>query len=251
MMRAYLFEETSGLLSQTMPYIASDPSEKTSISFYLGMTLAKLFAEVRFNVPRLLHFAVYGQNYQIATGQGASRPDLIGRSTNGDWFVFEAKGRSNGFHTGALDTAKEQAEQIVSINNVAPVCRIASQSFFSVGGLRFRMVDPPPRQERQSRSLSVTPESFEQAYYAPLRAIIESRGLGMPFVIAGTRFRGSRVEELDCFIALPDLNPLSAGGSEPGSPYSQQYLGHDGVFVGLGSAWTKANMTLQPHLRSS
>lgn len=131
MMRAYLREASSGHLLRTIPYEASDPSEKTSISFYLGLTLAKLFGDVLFAVPRMLHVAVYAQNYQIAPGQGASRPDLIGLSANDDWFVFEAKGRSNGFDSEALGTAKDQAEQITSIDNVTPLCRIASQSFFS------------------------------------------------------------------------------------------------------------------------
>ncbi|HET9378629.1 MAG TPA: hypothetical protein VFO40_26905 [Chthoniobacterales bacterium] len=69
MMRAYLLQAGSGRLIQTAPYVSSDPSEKTSISFYLGMTLAKLFAELLFDVPRMLHVAVYGQNYEIATAQ--------------------------------------------------------------------------------------------------------------------------------------------------------------------------------------
>jgi hypothetical protein len=109
MMQAYLLEASSGLLVQTMPYVASDPSEKTSISFYIGMTLAKLFAEVLFNVPRMLHFAVYGQNYQIAAGEGASRPDLIGLSTNGDWFVFEAKGAFQWFRGWSVDKCKRSS----------------------------------------------------------------------------------------------------------------------------------------------
>jgi hypothetical protein len=54
MMRAYLLEASSGLLRRTIPYQASDPSEKTSISFYLEMTLTKLFAEVLFGAPRVL-----------------------------------------------------------------------------------------------------------------------------------------------------------------------------------------------------
>jgi hypothetical protein len=92
MMRAYLLEAISGRLLQTIPYETSDPSEKTSISFYLGMTLAKLFAELLFDVPRMLHVAVYGQNYQIATGQGASRPDLIGLSANGIGLSLRQRG---------------------------------------------------------------------------------------------------------------------------------------------------------------
>jgi hypothetical protein len=52
------------------------------------MTLTKLFAEVLFGVPRVLHFAIYATNYQIVAGQGESRPDLIGLSNDGDWYVF-------------------------------------------------------------------------------------------------------------------------------------------------------------------
>jgi hypothetical protein len=233
MMRAYLLEASSGLLFQTMPYVASDPSEKTSISFYIGMTLAKLFAEVLFNVPRMLHFAVYGQNYQIAAGQGTSRPDLIGLSANGNWFVFEAKGRSNGFDTGALLTAKDQAEQINLIDNVAPLCRIASQSFFSTNGLRFRMDDPKRSRRARLRSLNIARNEFEHAYYDPIRTIIESRGLTTQLAVAGRRFRGAQIKELDCWIALLEQDP-SIDRSEQNLPFSNEYLGNDGVLVRLG-----------------
>jgi hypothetical protein len=71
MIRAYLMQTPSNFIARTMPYQMSDPSEKTSISFYLGMTLAKLFAEVLFDVPRMLHFALYAQNYQIVVAASA------------------------------------------------------------------------------------------------------------------------------------------------------------------------------------
>jgi hypothetical protein len=163
-------------LRRTMPYQASDPSEKTSISFYLGMTLTKLFAEVLFGVPRVLHFAIYAQNYQIVAGQGESRPDLIGLSNGGDWYVFEAKGRSNGFDAEALATAKEQAKQIRSIDNLAPVCSIACQAYFSPTGLSFRMDDPAARRNDRSRTIKISRSDFVHAYDDPLRRIIELRG---------------------------------------------------------------------------
>jgi len=249
MMRAYLLEGTSGLLHQTMPYVASDPSEKTSISFYIGMTLAKLFAEVVFGVPRMLHFAVYGHNYQIAAGQGASRPDLIGLSANGNWFVFEAKGRSNGFDNEAMVTAKAQAEQINLINNVAPVCRIASQSFFSTNGLLFHMDDPERSSSSRSRSLDISSNDFNNAYYDPIRAIVESRGRIAELAVARRRFRGAQIKEMDCWIALRGQNDSLAEGSDPGPQFSSQYLGKDGVLVRLGPSWSEENMRLQPHLR--
>lgn len=251
MMRAYLLEGGFGHFLQTVPYMASDPSEKTSISFYLGMTVAKLFAELLFDVPRMLHVAVYGQNYQIATAQGGSRPDLIGLSANNDWFVFEAKGRSNGFEAEALETAKDQAEQITSIDTVAPVCRIASQSFFSSDGLRFRMVDPPPARDKRSRTLKISRDDFEHAYYEPLQGIVDSRTTREDLNVAGKKFRGTEVAEADILIALPVQALPTVGKPALGTTSPSEYLGKDGVFVRLGSSWSQANMRLQPHQRST
>jgi hypothetical protein len=251
MMRAYLREGSSGGFLQTIPYEVSDPSEKTSISFYLGMTLAKLFAEVLFDVPRVLHFAVYGQNYQIAAGQGASRPDFIGLSSNGDWFVFEAKGRSNVFDSGALNTAKTQAEQIISIDNAAPLCRIASQSFFSTNGLRFRMDDPEPQKNSRSRILDITRNEFVHAYYSPIREIVTSRGPDIELEIAGKKFRGARIEEADILIALAEQDVSITNKLMTHQDSSDEYLGKDDVLIRLGPSWSEANMRLQPHLRSN
>lgn len=251
MMRAYLLESASGRLLRTMPYITSDPSEKTSISFYLGTTLAKLFAELLFDVPRMLHVAVYGENYQIATGPGASRPDLIGLSANGDWFVFEAKGRSNGFELEALQTAKAQAGQITSIDNVAPVCGVASQCFFAADGLRFRMDDPPREHSAQSRTLKISRSEFERAYYDPLRSILASRGRIKRVSVAGRRLRGTRIPEADIFIALAEKAPSAVAKKGPDVRSSWEYFGNDGVLVRLGQSWSEANMRLQPHQRSS
>ncbi len=253
MVRAYLFESSSGNLFQTNPYEMSDPSEKTSISFYLGMTLAKLFAELLFNVPRMLHVAVYGQNYQIATGQGASRPDLIGITANGQWFVFEAKGRSNGFDSSALASAKTQAQQISSIDGAPPVCSIASQSFFSSKGLRFQMDDPEPNETNHPRKLSINREEFENAYYAPIRSILASRrSAGTPLATDGPSIPETRIEEMDISIALMERDAPSdnTSGSEKAQLSSFVYSGGDGVLVRLGSSWSPANMRLQPHLRS-
>ena len=76
MSRACL-RSSMGTVVQTKVYEMSDPSEKTSISFYLGMTLAKLFSEKLFGVSKLLHFAVYkGQLcHQDDGGEISARSD--------------------------------------------------------------------------------------------------------------------------------------------------------------------------------
>jgi hypothetical protein len=149
-----------------------------------------------------------------------------------------------------LINAKGQAEQINLIDNVAPLCRIASQSFFSTNGLRFRMDDPVRRRRNRSRSLNITRNAFEHAYYDPIRAIVESRGLITRLAVAGRRFRGGPIKELDCWIALPEQDASLTDSSEPDLPFSGEYLGNDGVLVRLGSSWSEANMRLQPQLRS-
>lgn len=226
MMRAYLLEASSGFLCRTMPYQASDPSEKTSISFYLGMTLTKLFAEVLFGVPRVLHFVIYAQNYQTVAGQGESRPDLIGLSNGGDWYVFEAKGRSNGFDAQALATAKDQAEQIISIDNLSPVCSVACQAYFSPSGLSFRMDDSAAKRNDRSRTIKISRSDFVHAYGDPIRRVIELRGT-KPIGYEGRRFRGARIEEAVLWVAVPDDDPTPPDESEADFVTTNQYLGGD------------------------
>lgn len=149
-----------------------------------------------------------------------------------------------------MNTAKDQAQQIVSIDNVAPLCRIASQSFFSTSGLRFRMDDPEPVKNSRSRTLNITRDEFEHAYYDPIRDIVGARSSYVGLEIAGRKFRGARIEEADAVIALADQN-VSLTEKPQAALTSSQYLGKDGVLIRLGSSWSQANMKLQPHLRSN
>jgi hypothetical protein len=243
-------QTSSNFITRTMPYQMSDPSEKTSISFYLGMTLAKLFAEVLFDVPQVLHFAVYAQNYQIVVAAGESRPDLIGLSNSGQWFVFEAKGRSNSFDASALETAKDQAEQIQTINNLAPVCTVACQAYFT-SVLSFRMDDPPAERSPRPRTITISRPAFEHAYDDPIRNLIELRGANAPLSYSNRRFRGARIEEADLWIAVANANETPPGKSPEEFVAHNEYLGGDGVLVRLGPTWSEANMRLQPHLRAN
>jgi hypothetical protein len=250
MIRAYLMQTPSNFITRTMPYQMSDPSEKTSISFYLGMMLAKLFAEVLFDVPRMLHFAVYAQNYQVVVAAGESRPDLIGLSNGGQWFVFEAKGRSNSFDAAALGTAKEQAQQIQTINNLAPACSVACQAYFT-SVLNFRMDDPPAGRSDRPRTITISQPAFEHAYDDPIRNLIELRGANAPLSYANRRFRGARIEEADLLIAVPDVDQTPPAKSPVDFVAHDEYLGGDGVLVRLGPTWSEANMRLQPHQRAN
>jgi hypothetical protein len=110
-------------------------------------------------------------------------------------------------------------------------------------------MDDPDRQRGRPRSLYVTRDEFEHAYYDPIRAIIESRQ-STQLVISKRSFRGARIEEVDCWIAIAEQNVLPTKKSGLELHFSDEYLGSDGVLIRLGSSWGEVNMRLEPHLRS-
>lgn len=242
---AYLYETGTGMFERSLPYLNADPSEKRAISFYLGMTLSKLVADLLLGVPRALHFAVYGANYQVAATPGASRPDLIGEGPTGDWVVLEAKGSSNGFANQMLVAAKIQAQTITTINGATPVCRVATESYFAQNALRLRIDDPEYNERFPSRQLTVDQERFARAYYRPLDQLIQSR-IGLHELNDATRSRGAYIPELDFSISI---HRRSKKTDESMTVAAGQYLGRDGVLIRLGQSWTTDKMQLQPFER--
>lgn len=71
-------------LSRSETYDALDPSEKSAISYFLGLAFAKLFADAYLNVPWLMHLDVYRDRLRPYSVSSGSRPDLVGLDTNGD-----------------------------------------------------------------------------------------------------------------------------------------------------------------------
>ena len=138
---ANLCETPNGSIKQSAAYEGLDPSEKGAISFFIGLTIAKLFVEKRLNVPWLMHLDVYRQELQPVL-QGLARPDLVGRNVAGDWIVVEAKGRTHGYDKSALVRAKEQAGQLLSIGGTQPALRLALLAHFRGGLLQCSVNDP-------------------------------------------------------------------------------------------------------------
>lgn len=249
MMYAYLLQGDANRLQQTDAFHMSDPSEKGAISYSFGITLAKLFAELVMDAPRLLHFGIYQGDYQIMTQEGNSRPDLIGLTTNGDWVVFEAKGRSNGLDSAALIDAKDQTMQILTIDNLVPICRVGSIAYFPAAGLKFRMDDPEPEDKEKGRRIHISKSEFDERYYGSIRQLITSRDRIRETTLEGIVYTEARIDEADISIGIPeDLedHPTRRPRRQV-SPFI--YIGGDEVLVRLGESWSEANMRLQPHLR--
>lgn len=102
-------------LRRTATAKSLDPSEKGAVNYFLGLTLCKLFAEMKLDAPWLLHLDVFRDRLNPRLLSGRSRPDLIGRTTGGEWVALESKGRVSPPTGDAKTKAKEQAERVVSI----------------------------------------------------------------------------------------------------------------------------------------
>lgn len=142
--KAYLDDDGAGGVNRSLPYRQADSTEKSSISYHIGMYVAQYVAwEVLTSVP-LVHFDSYLR--WLGLPLAGVRPDLIGIDDLGRWFVVEAKGRSGAHSETRLEAAKRQANRVPTVTTPAgqePVgLHVAGLASFSGGRLSFSMRDP-------------------------------------------------------------------------------------------------------------
>jgi hypothetical protein len=170
-------QDWNNYLRRTDAFAALDPTEKGMVSYFLGMTLCKLFASRLLNAPWLLHLDVFRPLLNLRT-LGRSRPDLV-EDNAGKWYAFESKGRSSEPSSADKAKAKSQANRLVSVNGKKCVLNIASFAFFKSELLQFYWQDPEPT-EREAIALPGPDEEWRY-YYEPalsLASVPESDVLG-------------------------------------------------------------------------
>jgi hypothetical protein len=180
-MMLYAFLEVKGTsIHPSRAFQALDGSEKTAISYFLGLVAAKLVAEKALGVSWLLHLDIYHDYLKYKVTPGAAlrngkprnanqevRPDLVGRNSSKKWFAFEAKGRSGSVDNDALVKAKEQACALQTVRGKSVELHIALQSYFRKSGLTVRWEDPPAN-DNSGCYLQVPDATFFERYYFPL-----------------------------------------------------------------------------------
>lgn len=144
-----------------------DPSEKGAINYFLGMTICKLFAYEYLTTPWLLHLDVFGAQLAAVLSE-PRRPDLVAQRCDGEWIAFECKGRSAFPGRRTRDSAKIQAQRLVSIGGRAPVLSIAAVTFFRQESLRFNWRDPEPAPGKPNSIGNLRkPKELWRYYYEP------------------------------------------------------------------------------------
>lgn len=139
-----------------------DPTEKSAVDYFLGMTFCKLFAARLLGAPLMLHLDVFRKQLN-AELNGRSRPDLIGYApVTGEWHAFECKGRIGPPDATTKKKAKEQATRLISIDGTPCSLHVGAITYFKGDVLNFFWRDPNPQ---ASNAIEVQSVSEEWRYY--------------------------------------------------------------------------------------
>jgi hypothetical protein len=257
MVYANLQETAYSSLTRSPAYNALDPSEKGAISYFLGLTMAKLFAWRCLQVPWLLHLDVYRDRLDVSTEPGKSKPDLVGLDSSGSWVVVESKGRTNDFDQRALDKAKSQSKTVRAISGATPKYRVGLQSYFSDGILRLSVDDPESSDREYSFDLPLTREMLEHDYYQPFRDSLTPDSGARRVSYAGRDYIIRPEPSFDFAFGLDAERSAApaetaAEGDAINDQFGQEHFtGPDGVLVLLGKSWSSESMKKQPESRRS
>lgn len=251
------------LCDRSSLYDSLDPTEKGATSYFLGMAMAKLFAAQLFATPWLFHVS-------MASGLGTTRsfkhgsksqPDLIGQTTNGDWIIVEAKGRTNGLDANALKKAKAQTRMIRTVNGHAPTLRVALQVYFS-DCLRV-CIDDPDESDPEAFDLHLDVDAAFGRYYSFVEAItarspsgenVRQRDIETVFDADSGITIGVESDLLNDVVAgRSDRIRARRAGQRSKRPEGQNgaIIYPDGLLVQLDSRWSSSLMSLEPDARSS
>jgi hypothetical protein len=270
-------DPSSGRWVKTPGYRRLDPSEKRAVSYFLGMTQAKIMCERLLRAPHLIHL----DTYLAMTGRAtrASRPDLIGVSLPAMdiTIAVEAKGRAGGRNDEVTRKAKEQARSLPGVLSTSSALRVASVASFDPRDHWEAYLEDPPGPFQPLDSL--TAGSLLAAYYRPLvAALLEAQddqatedgyttiaqlpGIDLVFgiptfivtivrtmpsagLVTADQLRGVGATLLEAV----RNRPLASRGETTG-PYEEDsvglperprpYTGLDGVYIGLGPSWLQA-----------
>jgi hypothetical protein len=251
---AYLKTSDTGRYMRTAAYHDLDATEKASVSYLIGMTTTKVFADLFLNTPWLMHLDRYRQAYGIALKPGRTRPDLVGpssTSTMTDWLVAEAKGRTNAVRDYDVDHMAQQKQRVVSIGGAPPETTFGLAAHFATGELEARVVDPPssgPDAPELFSRFSRDPTVFSSAYFGPLIALLgdvtaDESGLWMyplPYCDLEVGLEGDAPSAPRVAPGIWERRPSRQ------VPDQGLFVGSDGVAVRLGKSWDSDAMRLDP-----
>jgi hypothetical protein len=190
---------SGGRWTRSSSYDRLDPSEKSAVSYFLGMTQAAFMSRYVLGYPHLVHVDLLLK--QQGSSLSGNRPDFVAvnpttHPTTAYSAVLEAKGRTNGFSQPALDGAKKQALKTPGVRGLVVGERVASESFFAENGSWSSVLEDP---DGTGNELEFGLETYLLVYY---RNIIEAGRQSDTWEQTGDHYQFS-VPELHIVLSLP------------------------------------------------
>lgn len=264
-LKANLSSSPQGEFIKTDAYKSLDPSEKSAISYFLGLSFAKLVAHSLLSVPWLVHLDCFEDLPIEIDMKGNNRPDLIGKNLSGQWCVFEAKGRTHNIDKKLIQKAKNQAQMIKRINGMAPRIKGASLSHFSSEKLKLYLEGSDEiNSDAVDFENSSGKDQFLESYYHPFMSLMENstatiretdvvrmRGREINFVnleevdldvgldsqvqeILTSEYRAENALKIVDYLRSQDPEELTQARSGNSDTI---FTGRDGISVRPGSSW--------------
>lgn len=206
-------------------YVRLDASEKSAVSFFLGMAQTQLTCDRILGIPTLVHLDVYMA--LIGKRTQKSRPDFLGFDpASGMAVAVEAKGRTHGYDTALIDRAKSQARKLPTLIGAITASDVASVAWFDQGDIWKARLEDPPRQ----RSRGELPAySVVAAHYVPLLRAAGERSRADDGV-ERTQFE---VPSADLTVSVPEVvfQALTQRDADIREPWTTQELDDAGYAI--------------------
>ena len=222
----------SGTLYRTDAFRSLDPTEKGAVSYFLGMTICKLFASTFLHAPWLLHLDVFRDQLDPTLLGGRSRPDLVGQDDAQAWHAFECKGRSSVPSAEDQAKAKRQAQRLVRVDGTNTSLHVGAFTYFRGGALEFYWRDPDP--EALEPLKVKLPEDAWRYYYTPALALATADAMEDRDAV------DVKVEVHDAILDLLLAGDWAAArmrAAELGPVWQKRGFRVDGLRVVAGESW--------------
>lgn len=249
--------ENGRFIEKSSLYSGLDPTEKSGVSYFMGMLAAKVMGHRLLDVPWFFHLSMLNALGGTASLKGNSEPDLIGLRSNREWIVAEAKGRTWGHSKSAMEAAKKQTRQLRKINGQYPSLRVAVQASFSPK-LHWAIEDPEEFDDN-ARDLQFNVENVLAMYYSASLSAIEQ---GQDRAIGNRKFIVRELPEIGVSIGIDrevvarlDERTMSQApnafveGAESQLHQQEFVIFPDGLAIALDDRWSESRMSLDPWSR--
>ena len=159
-----------------------DSSEKSVISYYMGMFFTKMISSRLYGTDYLTQLNLIRKPDEkefIDFFASEWRPEMIGyRPGAQTWSVWEAKGGSNR-REQALKKGAQQLEAIGTVNGAGPDPGVVCMTYYDHGYLCGILREPEG--DTEGEKIVFTPEEFYRSYYKPICELFLDKESGLRF----------------------------------------------------------------------